>query len=267
MPGPLSQAGQAGQPSSGLIPQRRVRPLRVRSRHVRSRHAPPCHARVIHARVLRASCRRAPPIPVRHRSRSNRSRAGGASRRMPHSGAADRGADRVWQSERSANGSGADAANMPWRYQQRASGTAGLRSANVSTVAQHTSRQGGSSELGGQAAARIRMLIGGVSGSKRPPGSIAENLIARRKAEGRGRLLCRGLPVYRTCCPPANGVGICETDADRASPCRHCWRRGPAFQGSGPTRLVWHLRRDAETGRMSVTLDSSRGTVVLQMKS
>lgn len=95
--------------------------------------------------------------------------------------------------------------------------------------------------------------------------SLTENLVARQKAEGRGRLLCHGLPVYRTCCPPANGVSTCETDADRASPCRHCWRRVRAFQGSGPTLLVWHLRRDAETGRMSVKVNSSRRPVVLQM--
>ena len=43
--------------------------------------------------------------------------------------------------------------------------------------------------------------------------------------------------------------------------------RASAFQGSGPTRWVWHLRRDAETGRMSVLMDSSGRGIVLQTNS
>ena len=53
---------------------------------------------------------------------------------------------------------------------------------------------------------------------------------------------CHGLFVYRTCRPPANGVENCETDADRARD------EHELFKGSGSTRLVWHLRRDAVTG-------------------
>ena len=50
---------------------------------------------------------------------------------------------------------------------------------------------------------------------KRLPGGPHSACGRWRKAKGRGRFLCHGLSVYRTCCPPANGVENSETDADR----------------------------------------------------
>jgi hypothetical protein len=82
---------------------------------------------------------------------------------------------------------------------------------------------------------------GGTIGTASPAGASGAAARGRRKAQahqkahqkaaGRGRAICHGLPVYRTCCPPANGVGHCETDADRAVLRQHrCWR-ARAFQG------------------------------------
>jgi hypothetical protein len=66
----------------------------------------------------------------------------------------------------------------------------------------------------------------------------------RKKRKAAAAWVCHGLPKDRTCRPPANGVENCETDADRA--------RHELFSGSGSTLWGWHLRRDAETGRMSM---------------
>lgn len=74
--------------------------------------------------------------------------------------------------------------------------------------------------------------------------------------------------VDRACRPPANGVGHCETDADRARvPEPRTCVRGTAqepFRGSGSTRWGWHLRRNAATGRSSTDWSSSPAPGALQ---
>jgi hypothetical protein len=62
-----------------------------------------------------------------------------------------------------------------------------------------------------------------------------------RKKKGRGDSRHHG-PHGSNRSPPANGVDLCENDADRV------WGKHPGlFRGSGSTLRVWHLRRDAAT--------------------
>ena len=85
-----------------------------------------------------------------------------------------------------------------------------------------------------------------------------------QKRKAAAESVCHGLPVYRACCPPASGVEKCETGANRATLPIPRVGGSTAFQGSGPTLLVWHLRRYAVTGRMSVPITSSGRPTVLQ---
>ena len=110
------------------------------------------------------------------------------------------------------------------------------------------------------------MLIAVVAPGKRPAAGWLRDPQRRHDPPGAGVRAqekavaaagCHGLVVNRTCRPPANGVEHCETGADRAVT-GTCLSRG-----SGPTRWGWHLRRNAETGRMSLRRVSAVATVKL----
>lgn len=163
---------------------------------------------------------------------------------------------------------------MPWPYRHTGSDTAGPRPGSGSTVARITSQQTrkkSNTQVSGQVAAkapsRKRYATSGLEAGQTNAGMFSGATTGPESAAKSGR-------PRQISLPRPSGISNLLSACERGRYMRNWYGSGPApaarmlrasaFQGSGPTRWVWLLRRDAETGRMSVPFLSSESSSSLQ---